>query len=430
GDAQVSVAFTAPSNDGGSAITDYEYQLDGGSWLSASANSSPVVITGLTNGTSYSIKLRAVNTAGNGTESAAVTASMPAPNSEFAANEAIIRDIITNDAQRSLNSTIASNTRLNRDARGRFITSRKQMQSDGAGMVGRNNAAFDVDGIAEASGLTLSTKGTFFAQTGRYDGAQSRLFFGDFDIQRDSVSGSTTATLSGKVAWEQMLSEQTMLGYYIGGELGRSQLKGAFTGSQDHYGVSAGGYVVHALQENLFVDGFASLSIGRNDLEMSNETLDLESDYRTKTATLGAALTGVLVQDGYEILPELSFTYGKTFIGDVDFTGAAYGLVDNTLSLDAGDISTATVMFRPEFRIPLDGQPLAKSLSILSFAPRLICEQTTIGGGHIDNCGGGAELGVSSDTNDGLSSATIQIVTDRVGNSTRSGFRFAISHNF
>ena len=126
---------------------------------------------------------------------------MPAPDSEFAANEAIIRDIITNEAQRSLNSTIASNTRLNRDARGRFITSRKQMLGDGAGMVSRDNAAFDVDGIAEASGLTLSTKGTFFAQTGRYDGAQSRLFFGDFDIQRDSVSGSTTATLSGKVAW-------------------------------------------------------------------------------------------------------------------------------------------------------------------------------------------------------------------------------------
>ena len=31
--------------------------------------------------------------------------------------------------------------------------------------------------------------------------------------------------------------------------------------------------------------------------------------------------------------PELAFSYGKTWIGDVGFTGVAYGLTDNTLSL-------------------------------------------------------------------------------------------------
>ena len=278
--------------------------------------------------------------------------------------------------------------------------------------------------------MTLSTKGTFFGQIGSYDGTQRRLLLGDFDIQRNSETGSTTATISGKIAWEQMLSEQTMQGYYVGGELGRSALEGDFTGDQDHYGVSAGGYIVHALQDNLFVDAFASVGIGHNDLEMSNGTLQLESDYRTKTATLGAALTGVIVQDGFEILPELSFAYGKTFIGDIGFTGAAYGLVDNTLSLDAGDISIATVMFRPDFRIPLDDLPMADSLAILSFAPRLICEQVKVGGVSEDNCGGGAELGVKSNTSDGLSSATMKILVDRVGNSTRSGFQFQLEHRF
>ena len=39
--------------------------------------------------------------------------------SEFAAKEDAIRSVITNDAQRTLNSTVASNTRLTRDARGR-----------------------------------------------------------------------------------------------------------------------------------------------------------------------------------------------------------------------------------------------------------------------------------------------------------------------
>ena len=527
GNGQVSVAFTAPSDNGGSAITNYQYSVDGGGeWtaFSPAVTSSPVTIGDLVNEASYSISLRAINSggvgepslvssvttdgisptlaitgpteavtedftvmftfsedvtnfnaediriingskgafsgsgavyslvitpdvgtkvsvsvdagkaqdaAGNGNEASntfEVLAGSPAL--EFEAAEAKIRDIISADARRSLNSVIASNTRLNRDARGRFITSRKQMQSDGAGIASRNNVAFDVDGIAEASGLTLSTKGTFFGQIGSYDGTQRRLLLGDFDIQRNSETGSTTATISGKVAWEQMLSEQTMQGYYVGGELGRSALEGDFTGDQDHYGVSAGGYIVHALQDNLFVDAFASVGIGHNDLEMSNGTLQLESDYRTKTATLGAALTGVIVQDGFEILPELSFAYGKTFIGDIGFTGAAYGLVDNTLSLDAGDISIATVMFRPDFRIPLDDLPMADSLAILSFAPRLICEQVKVGGVSEDNCGGGAELGVKSNTSDGLSSATMKILVDRVGNSTRSGFQFQLEHRF
>ena len=87
GDGKVSVAFTAPTDTGGSAITDYEYQLDGGDWTTAITTSSPVVITGLKNGTSYSIKLRAVNIEGVGAESAAVTstpAAMQTPSAAFA----------------------------------------------------------------------------------------------------------------------------------------------------------------------------------------------------------------------------------------------------------------------------------------------------------------------------------------------------------
>ena len=56
GNGQVSIAFTAPSNTGGAAISDYEYELDdSGTWTSASTATTPVVITGLTNGTDYSI---------------------------------------------------------------------------------------------------------------------------------------------------------------------------------------------------------------------------------------------------------------------------------------------------------------------------------------------------------------------------------------
>ena len=71
GNQELSVAFTAGS-DGGSAITNYKYSTDnGGSYtaVSPASTTSPIVITGLTNGTSYNVKIRAVNAIGDGTES-------------------------------------------------------------------------------------------------------------------------------------------------------------------------------------------------------------------------------------------------------------------------------------------------------------------------------------------------------------------------
>ena len=81
GDGQVSIAFAAGA-EGGSAITNHEFSLDdGNSWIAfnPAVTSSPVVITGLTNGSPYSIRLRAVNANGSGTASEAVSATPVAP---------------------------------------------------------------------------------------------------------------------------------------------------------------------------------------------------------------------------------------------------------------------------------------------------------------------------------------------------------------
>ncbi|MTA78115.1 MAG: hypothetical protein F2520_07635, partial [Actinobacteria bacterium] len=69
------LAFTAGA-DGGAAITNYKYSTDNGSsWnaFSPAVTSSSVTIGGLTNGTTYSIKLRAVNSVGDGAVSDAVS---------------------------------------------------------------------------------------------------------------------------------------------------------------------------------------------------------------------------------------------------------------------------------------------------------------------------------------------------------------------
>ena len=75
GNGQASIAFTAPANTGGAPVSNYEFSInDGATWMPRNPASamSPVVITGLANGTTYQVKLRAVNAAGAGAPSAAV----------------------------------------------------------------------------------------------------------------------------------------------------------------------------------------------------------------------------------------------------------------------------------------------------------------------------------------------------------------------
>jgi hypothetical protein len=75
---QLSVAFTAPSSDGGSSISNYKYSTDGGATFTACSpvqTSSPIVITGLTNGTSYNVQIKAVNAIGDGTATPSTVAT-------------------------------------------------------------------------------------------------------------------------------------------------------------------------------------------------------------------------------------------------------------------------------------------------------------------------------------------------------------------
>ena len=76
GDGQINVAFCAPTNPGGTTITNYEYSTDGGTnWVSAGTTNSAITITGLTNGTTYTVALRAVNSMGAGAASQTGTAT-------------------------------------------------------------------------------------------------------------------------------------------------------------------------------------------------------------------------------------------------------------------------------------------------------------------------------------------------------------------
>ena len=77
GDTTLSIAFTNPTFTGGAAISNYQYSLNGTNYttLSPAQTTSPIVVTGLTNNTTYSVTVAAINSAGIGTISNVVTAT-------------------------------------------------------------------------------------------------------------------------------------------------------------------------------------------------------------------------------------------------------------------------------------------------------------------------------------------------------------------
>jgi hypothetical protein len=77
GNAQATVTFTAPGSNGGSAITGYRVTSSPGG-ITATGAGSPIVVTGLTNGTAYTFTVQAQNAIGFSAASAASNSVTPA----------------------------------------------------------------------------------------------------------------------------------------------------------------------------------------------------------------------------------------------------------------------------------------------------------------------------------------------------------------
>ncbi len=76
GNATSSVTFTAPASDGGATITGYTVTSSPGG-LTGTGSASPIIVTGLSNGTAYTFTVTATNSVGTGTSSVASNSIIP-----------------------------------------------------------------------------------------------------------------------------------------------------------------------------------------------------------------------------------------------------------------------------------------------------------------------------------------------------------------
>jgi hypothetical protein len=155
GDAQVAVSFTAPSSNGGSAITSYTATSSPGGLTGTVAQSGDgtITVTGLTNGTGYTFTVSATNTIGTSAASAASSSLTPlgAPSSPT------ITGVASGDEQVIVSFTAPSSNG------GSAITSYTATTSPG-GLTGTVSQSGDgtitVTGLTNGNGYTFTVTAT------------------------------------------------------------------------------------------------------------------------------------------------------------------------------------------------------------------------------------------------------------------------------
>jgi hypothetical protein len=178
GDASASVAFTAPTNVGGSAISLYGARSTPDN-VTATAASSPISVTGLSNGTPYTFAVWAINTYGPSAFSAAsnsVTPAAPPPRGVFgggnsAANGNVI-DYITIDT--TGNSTDFGDLTQTMGTLTAFASSTR-------GVFGGGSTPTTGTVINTISYVTIASVG-------------NATDFGDLTVARSSLGGCSSAT--------------------------------------------------------------------------------------------------------------------------------------------------------------------------------------------------------------------------------------------
>ena len=345
------------------------------------------------------------------------------PATALAAHEDELAAVIRGEAGRELRAGLAADQRMVRAGFQRFMARR---QSNAQGVNGF--VPFDITGTARYRNGSFRTNGDFFALSTVGGKQWHRVAFGDFDFLSDSL-GNSSGYLTARLAYETQFSQDVMLGYYVGADIGKAKVGGTFNGTQNSVGLSFGGYFNRIYNDKLIVSGFASLGQRQHDFDASNTTLAVSSDYRTAIGRVGGSVTGFIERGNITIAPELAFNVARTNVHSIPISGTAYGLTNNNLSLDVGGVDLASISFTPHVKLRVADHAMPGYRSSFSIGPKISCEAVRAPSLSKD-CGTGGVLGMTMISNDGATVFQAELEQEGIGGTKRRSVKLSFQHQF
>lgn len=346
------------------------------------------------------------------------------PKEKFEQKKAEVNTIIQSETNGSLQHQISANRRFVGQARARFMSDQVGSASTPDNSTSSPDAPLAYQGSVQAHPSILAMQG--LATYSEPDSeTQARLVFAgelDFSYNDDgkiNVMGST------KIAREHRLTNDFMLGYFLGIDAGYADVGGSFSGDQQSMGTAIGAYAVQRINSTFYTDFFAQVGARHHELKLEDGTMTVDGTYWTTSLQAGGSLTGIYEFSSFRLLPELATTFAYTHMSGDKFDSTVQGS-STEVSLQGDDTKLMRLRFTPEIEIPLTSMTSTVRTTKFSFGPRVLCEWVWSEDQSSD-CGGGAQVGISSVSllNGGTTRAHAEV--ERLGNTTRLGL--AVRYN-
>jgi hypothetical protein len=366
GIAQATVTFTAPVSDGGSTITGYTVTSMPSGGLDSNAGTTGLshVITGLTNGTSYSFTVTASNSAGTSIASAASIVVTPV--AVFTApNAPSIGTATGGDAQATVTFTAPANSG------GSAITSYTVTSSPGGKTISGPASPLTVTGLTNLTSYTFTVTATNSVGTSGASAASNAVtpFAPVTVVQNQTASqnsyDTTTPAHPALPGNNDQGSYSTPLTWWWGG-IHPDSVDVGYGVDSTGTGASLGVYVKGAGSTTWNINGASSIIVGLGTngecVGTCKATLVLVSSTPACKATANSAMTilSAAVNTGLGVTaPTTATTYTKAL---TDANWAVTGCTTNTmtgfLSLPLKEVHAQILQAGMQFTTHPAGSPL------------------------------------------------------------------------
>jgi hypothetical protein len=439
GNNQLSVAFTAPSSNGGASISNYEYSTNGGTgWTTPSlaVTSSPLLITGLTNGVTYDVQIRAVNSVGSGAATATTQGTPAAPSSPTITGAttataftttygtaSVAQSFSVSGSALTANITATAPTGFEVSSDNSTYGSTATFTQSGGSASGtlyvRLAATATVSGSYNSQNIALTSAGASTvnittAASGNTVTAKGLTITG-ISISNKTYDGSTSATISGTAAYSGLVNGES---FSVSGTPSSTfSNKNVGNGKS----VSVSGYTAPSANYSITQPIGLTANITAKTLTVTSAAVISKTYDETNTANITGSLSGVVSGDAVTLNGTGTFASVNVGSGiNVTSTSSLSGADAGNYTLTqptglTGDITQAsqTITFAsltPATLSTADYSPSATASSGLtvSYSSSNTCVATIVGG-NIHIVGSGTTTITASQSGGGNYSAASSV---------------------